>query len=208
MDATLLAPDPVMEPSQRCFGGKRPLYQAYHDWEWGEPVHGDTALFERLSLEILAGGLSWFAVLQKRQDLREAFAGFDPAVVAAFGDDDIDRLMSSPKVIRNLFKIKAIIGNARALVAFQAAGGSLDDLVWSHAPASHAVPLTRDDVPNETRESRALAEALKSLGFRWMGPVIAYSTMEACGVVNDHLKHCPRALKTTKTNKKAKPKAA
>ncbi|MDR1513638.1 MAG: DNA-3-methyladenine glycosylase I [Propionibacteriaceae bacterium] len=190
-------PDPAVDPATRCFGGDSPLYQAYHDWEWGEPVHGDTALFERLSLEALAAGLSWFIVLRKRDSIRAGFAGFDPAAVAAFGEADVDRLMADPGQIRNRPKIEAIIANARALLAFQAAGGSLDALVWGHATAPRRPPRTIADIPSGSPEAHALTSELKAIGFRWVGPTIAHSTLEAVGVVNDHVAGCPRAAPVT-----------
>ncbi|MDR1808110.1 MAG: DNA-3-methyladenine glycosylase I [Propionibacteriaceae bacterium] len=193
MEPTHTLPDPTLDPAQRCFGANRPLYQAYHDWEWGRPVRDDAALFERLSLEILAAGLSWYIVLSKRDALRAAWDGFDPAVVAAYGPDDSERVLATPGLIRNRPKVEAIIDNARALRAFQEAGGSLGDLVWSHAPAQHKTPRTFADLPSASPESKALAKALRDLGFRWIGPVIAYATMQAVGVVNDHLDGCPRA---------------
>jgi DNA-3-methyladenine glycosylase I len=190
-DTTL--PDPALDPAQRCFGANSPLYQAYHDWEWGQAVHGDAAIFERLSLELMAAGLSWFIVLRKREAFRAAFAGFDPAAVAAFGDADVARLLADPGIVRNQKKIEAVIGNARALLAYQAAGGSLDALVWGHRPKRHRTPRTFADMPATTPESEDLARALKAAGFRWLGPTIAYATMQALGVVNDHLRGCPRA---------------
>jgi len=191
-------PDPTLDPAQRCFGGNSPLYQAYHDWEWGRPVHGDTALFERLSLEALAAGLSWFIVLRKRDTIRAAFAGFDPAAVAAFGEADTERLLADPGIIRNGPKIAAIIHNARALAEFQASGGSLDALVWGFAPAVHRTPRTFADLPSRSPESDDLARALKAIGFTWVGPTIAYATLQATGVVNDHLAGCPLAAGGTR----------
>jgi DNA-3-methyladenine glycosylase I len=128
------SPDPAVDPRWRCFGGASVLYQAYHDWEWGRPVHGDTALFERLSLEVFAAGLSWLTILRKREAFRAAFDGFDPAAVARYDAADVDRLLTDATLVRNRSKIEGTISNAQALIEFQAHGGSLDDLVWSYVP--------------------------------------------------------------------------
>jgi DNA-3-methyladenine glycosylase I len=176
---------------RRCFGGEDPVYAPYHDTEWGVEIHGDTPVFERISLEIFAAGLSWLTVLRKREAFRAAFAGFDPAAVAAFDEAAVARLMEDAGIIRNRAKIEATISNARALLLFQAGGGSLDALVWSHRPASHPVPATVAEIPSGIPESVALTAALKRIGFKWTGPIVAYSTMEAIGVVNDHAATCP-----------------
>ncbi|MDR1449729.1 MAG: DNA-3-methyladenine glycosylase I [Propionibacteriaceae bacterium] len=186
-------PDPTIDPRLRCFGGADPLYQAYHDWEWGTPVHGDTALFERLSLEVFAAGLSWFTVLRKREAFRSAFDGFNPSAIASYGAADVDRLLADKELVRNRRKIEATIANARWLTGFQAAGGSLDALVWGFAPNRPQPPRSFAAVPSRSPESEALAQELKRLGWRWIGPVIAYATMQACGIVNDHLERCPRS---------------
>jgi len=191
MDTSI--PDPYVDPVLRCFGGNSPLYQAYHDHEWGVAVHGDTALFERLSLEAFSSGLSWFIVLRKRDNFRTAFGGFDPQVVASLGHADIDQLMEDSGIVRNRPKIEATIANAQALCAFQAEGGSLDQLVWDHRPDHHRSPRTFADLPTKSPESTALSKALKQIGFSWVGPVTCYATMQACGLINDHLAGCPRA---------------
>ena len=182
---------PPAEPAPfRCFGTGDPLYEAYHDTEWGRPVHGDRELYERLSLEAFQSGLSWITVLRRRETFRTAFAGFDPEAVASFGDADVARLMADPGIIRNRLKVEAVIANARAVVALRASGG-LSELVWSHAPAPRPAPRTPDDVPGATPESTDLAKALKAAGLRFVGPTTAYATMQACGLVDDHLAHCP-----------------
>ncbi|MDR1078279.1 MAG: DNA-3-methyladenine glycosylase I [Propionibacteriaceae bacterium] len=186
-------PDLTIAPERRCFGGDSALYQAYHDWEWGQPVHGDTEWFERLSLEGFSSGLSWLTVLRKRDSLRQAFAGFDPARVAAFGQNDVERLLGDPGVIRSRAKITGAIGNARVLLDYQAHGGSLDELVWGHRPAQHHPPARAEEHPAQSPESEALASQLRRLGFRWLGPVNVYAAMEACGVINNHLPDCPRS---------------
>lgn len=168
-------------------------YLAYHDVEWGRPVHGDAALYERLTLEAFQSGLSWLTILRKRAGFREAFAGFDPAVVANYDDTDAKRLMSDDRIVRNRAKIAAAITNARALVRLRDAegDGALDRLIWSFAPDGHREPpKLLSDVPRSTPESAALAKALKRHGFVFVGPTTAYATMQATGVVNDHLDAC------------------
>lgn len=193
-------PDPLPEPRPdsnigRCFGDGNPLYEKYHDEEWGKPVHGENALFERFALEGFQSGLAWITVLRKRPAFRAAFADFDPEVVAEFGDDDVARLMADASIVRNLAKIEATIANGRALRALHTDGGSLDAVLWSHAPdrSGWTRPATWTDVPAITPESKALAKELKSLGFRFVGPTTAYAAMQACGVVDDHLATCPSA---------------
>jgi DNA-3-methyladenine glycosylase I len=174
----------------RCFGGDDPLYRAYHDEEWGRPVRDDRGLYERISLEAFQSGLAWITILRKREAFRAAFAGFDPQVVARFGEDDVARLMADAGIVRNRLKVAATIANARALVALQTGGGTLTELVWSHAPPPRPAPEGRGDVPALTPESTALAKALKREGFRFVGPTTAYAAMQACGLVNDHLAGC------------------
>ena len=183
--------------SGRCFGDGDPLLAQYHDDEWGVPVHGEHALFERLALEGFQSGLSWITVLRKRPAFRAAFADFDAELVAGYGDDDVARLMADAGIVRNRAKIEATIANARALRALHQQGRTLDGVVWSHVPASTAVhprPLTWADVPATSPESTALARELKSLGFRFIGPTTAYASMQACGIVDDHLAGCPVAV--------------
>ncbi|WP_426593939.1 DNA-3-methyladenine glycosylase I [Cellulomonas sp. McL0617] len=184
---------PPLTLTGRCFGDGNPLYEQYHDEEWGRPVHEEHALFERFALEGFQSGLAWITVLRKRPAFRAAFADFDPEVVAGFGDDDVARLMADAGIVRNLAKIEATIANGRALRALHATGGSLDAVLWSHAPdRTHWVrPATWSGVPAITVESTALAKELKSLGFRFVGPTTAYAAMQACGVVDDHLATCP-----------------
>ena len=174
----------------RCFGAGDVLYEAYHDDEWGRPVRDDRLLFERLSLEAFQSGLAWITILRKREGFRAAFAGFAPDAVAALGDADVARLMRDAGIVRNRRKIEATIANARALVALQAAGGSLTELVWSHRPPPRPAPRSFAEVPAATPESKALAVALKAAGFRFIGPTTAYAAMQACGLVNDHLAGC------------------
>ena len=177
----------------RCaWGTSTPDYAVYHDTEWGRPVHGDVALFERLTLEAFQSGLSWLTILRKREGFRRAFAGFDPGTVAGFGASEVARLLADVAIVRNRTKIAAAIANARALVALQERDGpdALDRLVWAHAPAARPAPRTSADVPAVTPESTALAKALKRAGFVFVGPTTAYATMQACGLVDDHLARC------------------
>ncbi|KRD43446.1 DNA-3-methyladenine glycosylase [Cellulomonas sp. Root930] len=179
----------------RCFGDGTPLYEQYHDEEWGKPVHDEHALYERLALEGFQSGLAWITILRKRPAFRTAFADFDPEVVAEFGDEDVARLMADAGIVRNRAKIEATIANGRALRELHAAGRTLDAVLWSHAPdrTGYQRPAGWAGVPAQTPESRALAKELKSLGFRFVGPVTAYAAMQACGVVDDHLATCPSA---------------
>ena len=167
-----------------------PDYQLYHDAEWGRPVSGEAALFERLSLEAFQSGLSWITILRKRPAFRKAFAGFDPAVVANFTDADRGRLMADAGIVRNRAKINAVIANAQALLELPA-GESLDQLLREHSPNPlRPAPRTLADVPASTDESTALAKALKKRGFRFVGPTTAYAMQQATGYVNDHLESC------------------
>ncbi|MGW5469143.1 DNA-3-methyladenine glycosylase I [Streptomyces chartreusis] len=167
-----------------------PDYVTYHDEEWGRPVHGDDALFERLSLEAFQSGLSWITILRRREGFRAAFAGFEIAKVATFTDADKERLLADAGIIRNRAKIEATMANARALAEWTP--GDLDDLIWSHAPdpAARPAPKTLADVPAVTPESTALSKALKKRGLRFVGPTTAYALMQACGLVDDHLQAC------------------
>ncbi|MCI2238499.1 DNA-3-methyladenine glycosylase I [Paenibacillus sp. TRM 82003] len=176
----------------RCFGTGDPLYERYHDTEWGRPVHGDAALYERLCLEAFQSGLSWITVLRRRETLRAAFDGFDPALVARYGDADVARLLADPGIIRNRLKVTAVVANARAALRLAETGPGLSELVWSFAPAPPGpAPASPADVPASTPASAALAKALKAAGFRFVGPTTAYAAMQACGLVDDHLAACP-----------------
>ncbi|HEY6793491.1 MAG TPA: DNA-3-methyladenine glycosylase I [Kineosporiaceae bacterium] len=166
-------------------------YVEYHDAEWGVPVHGEQALFERLTLEAFQSGLSWLTILRKRPAFRAAFAGFDPEVVAGYGPDDVERLLGDPGIVRNKSKILAAVTNARAVLAVRdAVPGGLDALVWSFAPASRPAPRRPGDVPGSTPESKALAKGLRGYGLVFVGPTTAYAAMQACGLVDDHLAGC------------------
>ncbi|WP_107659098.1 DNA-3-methyladenine glycosylase I [Nocardia suismassiliense] len=163
------------------------LYRDYHDFEWGKPLHGDDALFERLCLEAFQSGLSWITILRKRPAFRAAFAGFSIARVAEFGEADVARLLADPGIVRNRLKIEAAIGNARVARDLDI---GLDTLLWSFAPDPRPRPETGADVPASTPESVALAKELKRRGFRFVGPTTAYALMQATGMVDDHLADC------------------
>jgi DNA-3-methyladenine glycosylase I len=167
-------------------------YVVYHDEEWGVAVHGETPLFERLTLEAFQSGLSWLTILRKREGFRAAFAGFDAETVAAFGEPDFERLMADSSIVRNRLKIRAAITNAQAVVRLRDCGG-LDELLWSFAPAEHQRPLTPADLRATSSESIALAKALKRNGFVLVGPTTAYAAMQACGLADDHLTGCFRS---------------
>ena len=175
---------------RRCWDSADPIYVAYHDREWGRPVTDERGLFERLCLEGFQSGLSWLTILRKREAFRAAFAGFDPDRVARFGKRDIDRLLGDAGIVRHRGKIEAAIANARGTLALRDNGTPLHELVWSHRPAKQRSPRTRKDWQATTAESAALSKELKRAGFRFVGPTTVYSTMQACGVVNDHLVPC------------------
>jgi DNA-3-methyladenine glycosylase I len=179
------------ERSRCAWATSTPEYVAYHDDEWGTPLHGDGGLFERLSLEGFQSGLSWLTILRKRPAFRAAFAGFDLDAVAAFGDQDVDRLLADAAIVRNRSKIEATIANARAVLEHVPEG--LDTLLWSFAPETHPRPATVADVPAVTAESTAMAKELKRRGLRFVGPTTAYALMQASGMVDDHVAGCWRA---------------
>ena len=179
-----LAAGPDGQP--RCWWAvSAPEYVAYHDQEWGRPVRDDRGLFERMSLEAFQSGLAWITILRKRAGFRAAFAGFEPARVAAFGDHDVERLMGDPGIVRNRAKILATIANARAALDVP-----LAELIWSFAPPPRPRPRSRAELRPLTPESTALAKELKRRGFRFVGPTTAYALMQACGLVDDHIEGC------------------
>ena len=164
---------------------------AYHDDEWGMPVTEEAGLYERITLEAFQSGLSWLTILRKREGFRHAFAGFDVGAVASFDERDVERLMAEPAIVRNRAKIEAAITNARAIATMRASGESLAALVWSFRPADPGpAPRSLDHLAPFTPEAKALAKALKARGFAFVGPTTAYSAMQACGLVNDHLEGC------------------
>ena len=165
-------------------------YRSYHDQEWGRPVSGEAALFERLSLEAFQSGLSWITILRKRPAFRAAFTGFDPGAVAGFDDDDRARLLADAGIVRNRAKIDAVIANARAMLALPA-GETLAGILAAHRPdPSRPAPRSTAEIPASTPESIALTKALKARGFKFVGPVTAYAMQQATGYVNDHLELC------------------
>jgi len=182
-------------PLVRCaWCGESPLYQAYHDTEWGVPLHDDRALFELLTLEGAQAGLSWITVLKKRENYRAAFAGFDPALVAQFGDAETAALLVNPGIVRNRLKIASTIGNARAFLAIQAEFGSFDAWLWNFVdgrPIQHT-PASIREVQASTLLSDTLSKALKKRGFRFVGSTICYAFLQAAGLVNDHTTDCFR----------------
>ncbi|MGH3856315.1 MAG: DNA-3-methyladenine glycosylase I [Pseudonocardiaceae bacterium] len=189
----MIGPVPGADGRPRCPWAAGPAldYRAYHDDEWGVPVHGTRALFERLSLEAFQSGLSWLTILRKREAFRRAFAGFDAATVAEFTNDDVTRLLADESIVRNRAKIAATVRNARVITAL---GVDLDALLWSHAPdpAGRPAPRTAADVLAQTRESQAMARALRRRGFTFVGPVTCHALMQATGMVDDHLAGCFR----------------
>ena len=170
-----------------------PLYLAYHDGEWGLPSHDRQHLFEMLVLEGAQAGLSWMTILRKRDGYRAAFAGFVPERVAAFGPDDVDRLLLDPGIVRNRAKIESAIDNARAVLALEAGGLSFADYLWSFV-GGHELQnrFVGGYVPAETAESAAMSKDLKRRGFRFVGPTTCYAFMQATGLVNDHSRECFR----------------
>jgi DNA-3-methyladenine glycosylase I len=168
-----------------------PLYLAYHDEEWGRPLRGDRALFERVSLEAFQSGLSWATILRKRAAFRKAFDDFDPDTVAAYDEGDVERLMADAGIVRNRRKIEATITNARATVALRDEGG-LPALIWSFQPAETPAPTSYDEIPTQSEESRALARALRARGFVFVGPTTMFALMEAIGIFDPHLVGCHR----------------
>ena len=182
-----------MQSICRCpWCGSDPLYMAYHDDQWGVPLHGDSNLFEMLTLEGAQAGLSWLTILRKREGYRRAFEGFDIQRVAAFTDDDTARLLADSGIIRNRLKVASTISNARATLEIQARYGSLDRYLWDFVSG---VPVrdhwqTMAEIPARTPLSDTMSKELKRNGFRFVGSTICYAFMQATGMVNDHLTGC------------------
>ena len=189
---------------ERCWGSSDPAYADYHDEEWGRPVLDERGIYERLCLEGFQSGLSWLTILRKREAFRAAFAGFDPERVARFGERDVERLLGDAGIVRHRGKIEAAIANARGTLALREAGTPLEELLWSHRPAPGPAPTSFDEVPASTPESVALARELRRFGFRFVGPTTVYASMQACGVVNDHLAGCPARRPTERALASAK----
>ena len=165
------------------------LYRNYHDQEWGRPLRGRVALFERMSLEAFQSGLSWLIILRKRENFRRAFSGFDIDKVARFTDADVQRLMADEGIVRNRAKIEATIANAR-VAADLGSSEDLSELLWSFAPAPRPRPADGSEIPSASAESKAMAHELKRRGFRFVGPTTAYALMQATGMVDDHIRDC------------------
>ena len=176
----------------RCELASDPDNAAYHDAEWGVPVHDDRIFFEFLTLEGAQAGLSWLTVLRRREGYRRAFAAFDPVKVSRFTAADVRRLLKDPGIIRHRLKVEATISNAAAFLAVQSEFGSFDAFIWSFVGGQPVVTRRRSlqDVPATTAESDAMAKALKKRGFRFVGSTICYAFMQACGLANDHTDCC------------------
>jgi DNA-3-methyladenine glycosylase I len=185
----------VTDDRPRCpWGAGDPLNLAYHDKEWGVPIHDDKRLFELLNLEGAQAGLAWITILRKRDGYRRAFDGWDPERIAAYAPEDEARLLADPGIVRNRAKVRAVIGNARAYQSMADAPGAFDRYLWSFVDG-HAIQnrwTSLNGVPAETDESRALSRDLKKRGFSFVGPTIVYAFMQSAGLVNDHLVSCFR----------------
>ena len=176
----------------RCWESNDPAYNAYHDEEWGRPVRDEHGLYERLCLEGFQSGLSWLTILRKRENFREAFADFDPEVVADFGESDVQRLLQDAGIIRHRWKIEATINNADRALELIDECGSLDTYLWSWEPTEREPDLVDPSftVPNQTATSKALSKDLKKRGWRFVGPTTVYAFMQAMGLVDDHAVGC------------------
>ena len=183
-----------MEETRCPWAGTDPLMLAYHDEEWGVPVHDDRLLFEFLVLEGAQAGLSWSTILRKRESYRAAFAGFDPKKVAAFDEARIEALLQDPGIVRNRLKVQAAVTNAQAVLAAQQEFGSFDAYIWSLVGGKTIFNKWRSlsEIPPQTPEAVAMSKDLKRRGFRFVGPTICYAFMQAVGMVNDHLRGCYR----------------
>ncbi len=178
---------------KRCAWATSPLMQAYHDQEWGVPVHDDDRLFEFLTLEGAQAGLSWDTILRKRDRYRELFAGFEIAKVARFSRARVERILKDPGIVRNRAKVESTVSNAKAALLVRRELGSLDVLIWSFTGGGtmrKARPKSSSEVPASTPESSAMSQALRERGFRFVGPTICYALMQAVGMVDDHVRGC------------------
>lgn len=184
------SPDLVIGADGRArppWAASDPLLMEYYDTEWGVPVKSESGVFERLTLEAFQSGLSWSTILRKRLAFREAFANFDPHIVATFNDDAVASLMTNPKIIRNEQKIRATIRNAQATLNLHEENSYLSDVVWSYASPTASRPFRLSDIPSHTPESTRLADTLKKKGFSFVGPTTMFALMEALGIVDTHL---------------------
>src|SRR5262245_26127531 len=180
----------VAAMAERCWESTDAAYNRYHDEEWGRPVVEERGLYEKLCLEGFQSGLSWLTILRKREAFRAGFAGFDPERVAAFGEKDVERLLADAGIVRHRGKIEAVIANAHAVLGLRESGRPLPEVVWAYRVEGPG-PRTSGDWQATTAGSEALSKELRKAGFRFVGPTTVYSTMQACGVVNDHLATCP-----------------
>jgi DNA-3-methyladenine glycosylase I len=179
---------------KRCWNTDKPLYNKYHDEEWGVPVHDDKKLFEFLVLDGFQAGLSWWIILERRDTFRKAFDNFDPKKIAKYTLEDIDRLMNNPGVIKNKAKITSTINNAQQFLKIQKEFGSFDTYIWQFVQGKTINNKFKElsEMPPETEESKAMSKDLKKRGFKFVGPTICYAFMQAAGLVNDHLVNCFR----------------
>jgi DNA-3-methyladenine glycosylase I len=179
---------------KRCWNTDKPLYNKYHDEEWGVPVHDDNKLFEFLILEGFQAGLSWWIILERRDAFRDAFDNFDPKKIAKYTSEDVDRIMNCPRVIKNRNKITSSISNAQQFLKIQKEFGSFDSFIWQFVKGKtidNAITAL-SEMPAQTEESNAMSQELKKRGFKFVGPTISYAFMQAVGLVNDHLVTCFR----------------
>ncbi len=177
----------------RCgWAGTDPLYIEYHDTKWGVPVYDDQQLFERLMLEGFQAGLAWITILRKRENFFTAFDGWDPDIVASYGETDIARLLADPGIIRNRLKVNGAVRNARAYLAIRDNGESFSELLWSFVDGAPIVnqPVSLEEIPAITPEATAMSKELKRRGFTFVGPTICYAFMQSAGLVDDHLVGC------------------
>lgn len=180
---------------ERCaWCGTEPIYVAYHDEEWGVPERDDRALFEKLLLDGFQAGLSWITILKKRENFRKAFHGFDPERIARYGARDKARLMKDAGIVRNRLKVEGAVLSAKSYLAMRDAGIGFADFLWDFVDGRPLQPrrATKQDVPAETKESKAMSKALVGRGFKFVGPTIVYAFMQAVGMVNDHVVTCHR----------------
>ncbi len=185
----------MSEPVRCDWCGTDPIYTAYHDDEWGVPVYDSRALWEKLILDGFQAGLSWITILKRRDGFIRAFDGFDPAIIANYGDDDVERLMNDTGIIRNRMKILATIKNAKGYLEIESEKeGAFSEFIWSFTGGEIKVNRfeTMSDVPATSPESEAMSKALKKCGFGFVGPTICYAFMQAVGIVNDHIVTCHR----------------
>jgi DNA-3-methyladenine glycosylase I len=178
----------------RCWETNNPLYNKYHDEEWGVPIYVDRKLFEFLVLETFQAGLTWELILNRRESFREAFDNFEPKIVAAYSDKKVNSFLGNPKIIRNKLKIISSINNARRVLEIQKEFGSFSNFVWSFVGdiTIHNKLISLSDLPSQTKESIKMSKEMKRRGFKFVGPTICYAFMQAVGLVNDHLLNCFR----------------